>query len=202
MADRDGFKPGPRDERGVLAARILEAARHEFAANGFAGTTVRAVAREADVDPALVYHYYGSKDGLLEACTTPPPSVLERIAHVWGGPVAQLGPALVRLTLENWRAPDSGPVFRAILLIAAHHPATRERLRGLVADQLMGPAQIGKTPEERVTRSGLIASQLLGLALVRYVWRVEPLASMPDDAVIAAIGPTIQRYVDGDLQLP
>ena len=66
----------------------------------------------------------------------------------------------------------------------------------------MGPAQIGATHEERVTRSSLIASQLLGLALVRYVWRVEPLVSMPDDDVIAAIGPTIQRCVDGDVQLP
>ena len=64
--------PGPRDERGVLSARILAAARDEFAQNGWAGTTIRAIARAADVDPALIYHYFGSKDGLLDAATTPP----------------------------------------------------------------------------------------------------------------------------------
>ena len=68
--------PGPRDERGVLAARILTAAREAFAQTGWAGTTIRAVAREADVDPALVYHYFASKEGLLDAATAPPPASL------------------------------------------------------------------------------------------------------------------------------
>ncbi len=199
MTERTEARPGPRDERGVLAARILATAREEFAANGYAGTTLRAIARRAGVDPALVYHYFGTKDGLLEACTEPPPAWRARIAEVWAGPSEHLGSALVRVTLENWRAPDSGPTIRAILLIAAHHPATRERLRRLVANQLMGPARIGVDEGERTVRSSLIASQLLGLGLMRHVWRIEPLASMPDDDVVAAIGPTIQRYADGGL---
>ena len=70
---RKAIPPGPRDERGVLAARILTEARTSFAEHGFAGTTVRAIARAADVDPALVHHYYGSKENLLDAATTPPP---------------------------------------------------------------------------------------------------------------------------------
>ena len=69
MAKRS-ITPGPRDERGVLSARILTAAREAFAETGWAGTTMRAVARAA-VDPALVYHYFGSKEGLLEAATNP-----------------------------------------------------------------------------------------------------------------------------------
>ncbi|HTY27063.1 MAG TPA: helix-turn-helix domain-containing protein, partial [Mycobacterium sp.] len=72
--------PGPRDQRGVLSARILEAARESFAERGSAGTTIRAVARAADVDPALVYHYFGSKEGLLDAATAPPPRWLEKVA--------------------------------------------------------------------------------------------------------------------------
>src|SRR3984885_14721486 len=82
--------PGPRDERGVLAARIVAAARDEFAEQGWAGTTIRAVARTADVDPALVYHYFGSKEGLLDAATNPPQKWLESGAQGGATPGAQL----------------------------------------------------------------------------------------------------------------
>src|ERR1700733_15518148 len=91
--------PGPRDERGVLAARILTAAREAFADTGLAGTTIRAVAREADVDPALVYHYFGSKEGLLDAATAPPQRWLENVAKVWTAPADQLGAPLTTLLL-------------------------------------------------------------------------------------------------------
>src|ERR1700677_3433185 len=94
--------PGPRDERGVLAARIVAAARGEFAEHGWAGTTMRAVARTADVDPALVYHFLGWKEGLLAAATTPPQKWLERVAKVWTTPIEQLGGALVALLLTSW----------------------------------------------------------------------------------------------------
>jgi hypothetical protein len=78
--------PGPRDERGVLSARILETAREEFAQHGWAGATIRAVARVADVDPALVYHYFGSKEALLDASTNPPQRWLESVANTWASP--------------------------------------------------------------------------------------------------------------------
>src|ERR1700759_5633475 len=105
--------PGPRDERGVLAARILTEARACFAEHGFAGTTVRAIARAADVDPALVHHYYGSKENLLDAATTPPQSFFEQVRSSWQTPPDQLGEALVRQMLANWRNPDHEPVLRA-----------------------------------------------------------------------------------------
>src|SRR6201997_5824390 len=101
MAKRSIF-PGPREERGVLSARILDAARSEFAENGWAGTTIRAVARAADVDPALVYHYFGSKEGLLDAATNPPQKWLESVAKVWTTPVERLGVALIELLLGSW----------------------------------------------------------------------------------------------------
>lgn len=200
MSGQAPVKPGPRDDKGVLAARILAEARAAFAENGYAGTTVRAIARSAGVDSALVHHYYGTKDALLDACTHPPKEWLDRVATVWAGPRAELGRALVRLTLENWRAPDSGPALRAIVLIAAHHRPTRDRLRNLITHQLMGPARIGASAGDAATRAGLIASQLLGLGLMRYVWQVEPFAAMSDDDLVAAVGPTIQRYVDGSIR--
>ncbi len=191
--------PGPRDERGVLAARILTAAREAFADTGYAGTTIRSVARAADVDPALVYHYFGSKEALLDAATDPPQRWLEGVAATWATPVDRLGEALIRLMLGAWADDEIGPVLRAILQTAAHEATTREKLRRVVESSLLGVSQLGDDDADRLTRSGLISSQLMGLAMVRYVWRIEPVASMTDDALVAAVAPTLQRYIEHDL---
>ena len=189
--------PGPRDERGVLAARILDAARQAFAETGWAGTTIRAVARAADVDPALVYHYFDSKEGLLDAATNPPARWLENVARTWTAPVDDLGEALLRLMLGAWADEETGRVLRAVLQTAAHEPATREKLRRVVEGQLIGVSSL--TDDERSVRSGLIASQIMGLAMMRYVWKIEPVASMTDDELVAAVAPNLQRYVSGNL---
>ncbi len=196
---RAEIKPGPRDQRGVLAARILAVARDEFATNGYLGTSVRAIARRADVDPALVYHYYGSKEELLRAGLRAPEAMLDRVRAAWQAPRADIGAALVTVTLRNWSDPDTSSVLRTVIQTAAHHAETRERLRHIIEHQLMGPAEIGDDDADGHRRASLIASQLLGMGMARYVWRIEPLASMADEDVVAAIGPTIQRYVDGDL---
>ena len=133
LMPKKAITPGPRDERGVLAARILAAARDEFAEHGWAGSTIRAVARAADVDPALVYHYFGSKEGLLDAATNPPQRWLENVAKVWATPIEHLGDALVKMLLASWADDEIGPTLRAILQTAAHEPATRR----------FGPPQTG-----------------------------------------------------------
>jgi AcrR family transcriptional regulator len=199
LMPKKSITPGPRDERGVLSARILAAARNEFAEQGWAGTTLRAVARAADVDPALVYHYFGSKEGLLDAATNPPQKWLDSIAKVWTTPVDQLGTALITLLLASWSDDEIGPTLRAILQTAAHEPTTREKLRRVVEGSLMGVSELGSDERDRLTRSGLISSQMMGFALMRYVWKIEPVASMPDDEAIAAITPNLQHYVNGDL---
>jgi AcrR family transcriptional regulator len=199
MAKRS-ITPGPRDERGVLSARILTAAREAFAETGWAGTTMRAVARAADVDPALVYHYFGSKEALLEAATNPPPRWLENVAKTWTTPVSELGSALLRLMLGAWADDEVGPVLRAVLQTAAHEPSTREKLRRIVESSLIGVSQLGVDERDRMVRSGLISSQIMGLAMMRYVWRIEPVASMSDDEVVAAVAPNLQRYIEGELR--
>lgn len=191
--------PGPRDERGVLAARIVAAAREEFAEHGFAGTAIRSVARAADVDPALIYHYFGSKEGLLDAATAPPQKFLDAVATTWATPKADLGKQLIRTVLGAWTDEDVGPALRAVILTAAHETRTREKLRLIVERGLIGGSTLGDDEAERLRRSGLIASQLIGFALLRYVWKIEPIASMPDDEVVAAVAPNLQRYVDGDI---
>jgi AcrR family transcriptional regulator len=196
---KKSITPGPRDERGVLAARIVAAARDEFAQHGWAGTTIRAVARAADVDPALVYHYFGSKEGLLDAATNPPQRWLDSVAKVWTTPVDRLGAALITLLLASWADDEIAPTLRAILQTAAHEPSTREKLRRVVEGSLMGVSELGTDERDRLVRSGLISSQMMGFALMRYIWKIEPLASMTDDEVIAAVTPNLQHYVDGDL---
>ncbi len=192
--------PGPRDERGVLAARILTAARDAFAETGFAGTTIRAVARAADVDPALVYHYFGSKDALLDAATNPPQKWLESVAKNWTTPLPELGSALLRLMLGAWADDEIGPVLRAVLQTAAHEATTREKLRRVVEASLIGVSQLGVDERDRTVRSGLISSQIMGLAMMRYIWKIEPLASMSDDELVAAIAPNLQRYIEGEIR--
>ncbi|MEE6135560.1 TetR family transcriptional regulator [Mycobacterium sp. 050128] len=196
---KKSLTPGPRDERGVLAARITAAARDEFAQHGWAGTTIRAVARGADVDPALVYHYFGSKEGLLDAATNPPQKFLDNVAKVWTTPIDRLGAALITVLLDAWADDEVAPTLRAILQTAAHEPATREKLRRIVEGSLMGVSHLGVDERDRLVRSGLVSSQMLGFALMRYVWKIEPIASMTDDEAIAAIAPNLQRYVEGDL---
>ncbi len=198
MAKR-ALPPGPRDERGVLAARILTAAREAFADTGLAGTTIRSVARQADVDPALVYHYFGSKEGLLDAATAPPQRWLESVAKTWTTPTPELGSALLRLMLGAWADDEIGPVLRAVLQTAAHDPATREKLRKVVEGSLMGVSHLGSDERDRLVRSGLVSSQLMGLAMMRYVWRIEPVASMSDDELVVAVAPNLRHYIEDDL---
>jgi AcrR family transcriptional regulator len=180
------YSPGPRDARGVLAARILAAARAEFAENGATGTTIRSVARVANVDPALIYHYFGSKSALLEAATTPPLRWLNDVGRAWAqAPRDELGVELVRTLTDSWADDEIALTLSAALLTAAHDPGARMRLRTIVEEQLIGDV-----------RHALIASQMLGLALMRYVWKLEPIASLNTDHIIAAVAPNLQCYID------
>lgn len=193
---------GPRDQRGVLQARILAAARSSFAESGSAGTTIRTIARSADVDPALIYHYFGSKEDLLDAATEPPPRWLEAVAASWTTPTPHLGRALVEVMLDSWSDPEIGPVLRATVLTAAHEPRIREKLRHVVERSLTGVSGLAVDEHERQKRSALIASQIIGLALMRFIWQTEPLAGMDRDELLDAVAPNLQRYLTEDLCSP
>jgi AcrR family transcriptional regulator len=188
------YSPGPRDARGVLAARILAAARAEFAENGAAGTTIRSVARVANVDPALIYHYFGSKSGLLEASTTPPLPWINEVGRAWAAaPRDQLGIELMQTLIDSWADDEIALTLRAALLTAAHDPSARIRMRTIVEEQLLG---LGTGHAREDLRRGLIASQILGLALMRYVWKLEPIASLSTDHITVAVAPNLQYYID------
>jgi hypothetical protein len=101
--------------------------------------------------------------------------------------------------LGAWADDEIGPVLRAVLQTAAHDPGTREKLRGVVEGSLMGVSHLGSDERDRRVRSGLVSSQLMGLAMMRYVWRIEPVASMSDDELVAAVAPNLRHYIEDDL---
>lgn len=104
--------------------------------------------------------------------------------------------------LAAWADDDVGPVLRAVLQTAAHEESTREKLRLIVERSLIGVSQLGVDERDRLVRSGLISSQIMGLAMMRDVWKIEPLASMSEDEIVDAVAPNLQRYVQGDISRP
>jgi AcrR family transcriptional regulator len=190
---------GPRDERGIVAARILRYARASFAAHGYAGTSLRSVARDADVDPALVSYYYKSKTGLLDAALVPPPDWTAAIAAAAATPIQRRGVALVQTMIEAWEDPASEEFLRSIILTAAHEPIARQRLAANFALHILNAVSSRLDDDERLLRASLAATQIVGLAMMRYVWKVGAIATIPSNQAIALVGPTVQRYLNGKL---
>ncbi len=191
---------GPREDRGVLSARIVAAARASFAERGWAGTTLRGVAREAEVDSALVHYYFGSKEELLEASITPPPEWIGSVRVAVEQPVRRRGEAIVRNVLWVWSDPGLADVWRSIVLTAAHEPRARDKLVAIIEVSLVRTVAAEVDGEERLVRASLVAAQMFGVIMMRYIWRIEPLASLSDDQVVALVAPTVQRYLTGRLR--
>jgi AcrR family transcriptional regulator len=179
---------GPRSE-GTRRA-ILEAARATFAARGYEQTTIRAVAERAGIDASMVMRYFGSKAGLFTAASTVDVQApdLRPVAN------RHRGEFLVRYFLDRWESSPSGDTLVLLMRTAVTNEAVAAQLQAsfdrLIADPVaaLGEADAG-------LKSAVIATQLLGLALCRYVLRLQPLASLPLDQVVGAVGPTIQRYL-------
>lgn len=189
-----GRRPGASDTR----AAVLAAARASFAEHGFRGTTIRAVAAAAGVDPALVHHFFGTKDDLFLAAMALPVDPREVIARVVEGPVEDAADRFLAAFLGVWEDPALQPALLAVARRMLEPGGDRLLAEGFlpVVVQPVG-ARLGlDRPEHRMT---LVASQMIGLILLRYVLRVEPLASLPADVVRATCAPTLQRYLTGEL---
>jgi AcrR family transcriptional regulator len=192
---------GPRDDRGVIAERILIAARASFAEVGYAGTTLRSVARQADVDPALVNYYFKTKTGLLEAALVPPDRWATSLAEAAASPVKERGAALVRMFIEAWEDPATAEYLRSVILTAAHEPLALQHLATNFARYILQAVSSHLDDADRFTRASLMSSQMVGLAMTRYVWKVGAIAQMSLEDVVRYIAPTIQRYLSGKLPL-
>lgn len=180
------------------AGEILDAAREAFAAHGFDRTTIRAVANRAEVDPALVLHYFGTKDALFTASLELPfdPEEFERIV---GDERSGVGTRVARFYLSLWESPTTGPVLVAALRSAATHPEAGARLREFISTQILRRLRRHVAADRPELRATLAGSHLIGTALARYVVAVEPLAQVPLDTVAAAIGPQLDRYLFGEM---
>jgi AcrR family transcriptional regulator len=196
MARRTGRRPGNPDTREA----ILQAAREAFAERGFEAASIRGIATSAGVDPALVHHYFGTKERLFQACMNFPIDPAEVLPKVLADGPDGVGERLVRMFLSVWDSP-AGAAGVALLRSALNNEWTARLLREFVTTQLIRHVlpHLGIDPAEAPLRTNLVASQLAGLAMIRYVLKLEPLASTPPEVVVAAIGPTIQRYVTGDV---
>lgn len=191
-------------EPGTTKEAILEAARSSFLAKGFARTTIRGVARAAGVDPALVPYYFGTKGDLFAAALNLRIRASEEIAKVLADDVRTAGPRLVRLSMTAWDDSAGGATFRALLRWVATDDGAPQAIQDYAAEQLAAPltealGQAGIPTDVARERATLAATQLVGLAVVRYVFRLEPIASMSVDRLVELIGPTIQHYLTGPL---
>ena len=178
---------------------MLLAARTCFGERGFDGATIRDIAGRAGVDPALVHHYFGSKQQLFVAAMEFPFEFPVMVERLLAGPREELGERLARLVLELWETPAFRPFLLGVVRSATTDPIAAAMLRRLLAEgPFLAIARAIDQPDAAL-RATLAGSQLIGLALARYVVAVEPLASAPPEILVRALAPTLQRYLTGDL---
>jgi AcrR family transcriptional regulator len=186
--------PGIGGPRSAATRRaILEAARLSFATKGYEQTTIRAVATAAEVDPAMVMRYFQSKAGLFAAAATADvtPPDLSTVAP------AERGELMVRSFVARWEYPTRDDTLILLLRTAVTSEAVAAQVQATVRQLVTTP--IAALPEfddeQAAERGGFVSAQLLGLALCRYILRLEPLASLPTDAAVAAVAQTVQPYL-------
>jgi AcrR family transcriptional regulator len=190
---RRGRRAGGGDTRGA----ILDAARTLFARNGYTATTLRAVARDAGVDPALTLHHFGSKDALFRSAMRFPVDPAAIASAIEGGDRGQVGERLCRYFLRLWEDEATRGSLLTILRSALTHDAAAEMMRGFISEALVGRvAAVLELPDPEL-RASLVGSQLAGLAMARYLLRIEPLASADTATVTSWVAPTLQRYLTG-----
>ncbi|AYV25401.1 transcriptional regulator BetI [Streptomyces sp. ADI95-16] len=190
---------GPRGERGEQADKIVAAARRSFATRGYAATSLRSVAQEAGVDPGLVNYYFRTKTGLLEEVMQPPEAFGAAVAAAAEQPLERRGHAFVQATLSLWEDPVPAEILRSIILTAAQEPAALQRLRQLFSELVLAVVSHSLPDTERNLRASLIATQIVGMVMNRYIWQVGVIATLPADAVTDLLAPTIQHYLTGPL---
>ena len=199
MAQRAQKRPGRRPGASGTRAAILAAARTQFAASGFDAASVRAIARAADVDPALVLHYFGSKAALFAAALEIPfeaDEIVERVVH---GPRDQLGRRLALFFLSIWDEPARREAMMALLRAATTSPDAADMLRERVGERVLRPVGEHLGAPDAALRMSLCASHLVGIGITRYIVHIEPIASLEPGALADLVAPALQRYMTGSL---
>ncbi|MFF1283389.1 TetR family transcriptional regulator [Streptomyces sp. NPDC058299] len=186
----------PRTESAGTRDRILTAAREVFSARGYEKTSVRAIAKAAEVDPALVHHYFGSKEEVFEAAVevafAPALNASDAVAD---GPLDGVGERLTRFVLGVWENPATRTPLLAIVRSAVDNDTAAAVFRRLIAAQLMRRIAAALDLPDAELRAELAAAQLVGTAMMRYVIRLEPLASADLEQLVARLAPVVQHHL-------
>jgi AcrR family transcriptional regulator len=193
---RTGRRPG--SDTGSRAA-IIEAAGRLFLERGYEETSLRAIGAAAGVDAALITHFFGGKANLLAAALRWPFDADVEVPRLLADGPDQVGCRVVRLMTRTWDDQQQRNPILTLLRAASSEPRAAELVGAFLQTRLLGPLLAALGSNEPELRSELVISQLAGLGMTRYILRLEPLASTPADNVIKWIGPTVQRYLTGDL---
>ncbi|MEU0509881.1 MULTISPECIES: TetR family transcriptional regulator [unclassified Amycolatopsis] len=194
-AKRRGRRPGGQDTRAALVA----AAREVFSESGYEGATVRAIAARAGVDAAMVNHWFGGKEGLFaQAVLQLPFDPVELLSQLMDGPVDELGKRIVRRFLTVWDATEGG-AFPALVRSIASHDQAALSLKDFLIRHVLENVVGRVSPDRPELRATLCASQVVGMGMARYVAKFEPFSTTDIDTIAAAVGPTLQRYLTGDI---
>ncbi|MFJ8779716.1 TetR family transcriptional regulator [Streptomyces sp. NPDC102476] len=185
----DSGSTGVRRRSDATRTAILAAARERFAADGYERATIRAIAKDASIDPSMVMRYYGNKEGLFAAAV----AVELELPEPGSLPRHDIGRALVTRFLDLW---EENEALTALLRVGATNQAGAERMQGVFQEQVMPVAlRVCPDPEQAPARAALAATQLLGLALTRYVLRFPPTVALTREEIVAWLAPTVQRYL-------
>nr|WP_198663293.1 TetR family transcriptional regulator [Jiangella endophytica] len=194
LRGRSGRRRGAPDTKG----EILAAARDVFGERGYDGASVRAIAAAAGVDPALVHHYFGTKEKLfLAAMEIPfdPAIIADAIAA--GSSGAGIGERAIRTFLGVWGQPSGRAPMLALLRSAMQHETAARLLRQFVTRAILGRVLVAfEGVPDGALRAEAMVSHLIGLAIIRYVVKLEPIASVSDEELIRLVAPVLQRYYD------
>lgn len=193
MAAR-GRRPGDGDTR----SEIVDAARVLFATKGFDGTSVRAVARAAGVDPALVHHYFEGKAGLFAEVVGAPVDIEERILAAVGGPPESAGERVVRTFLSVWDSPQGRARFRAMFGAVASHDEAARLVQDFVSRTILAriSAVHGVEGQAADLAVAAVGAQMVGVGLLRYVVELPAMVEADPEDIVALLGPHLQRLLD------
>jgi AcrR family transcriptional regulator len=175
------------------------AARRRFAEHGYDRTTLRAVAREAEVDPALVAHFFGSKQRLFLSVVELPFDPAQVMPAILAGDRREVGLRFARFVVGLLESPESRSRVVGIVRAAASEPAAARVVREVLTGRILGPLAAALGTGDSELRAALVGSQVVGLVMARYVVGVEPLAALEQEELVDAVAPTFQRYLAEEL---
>jgi len=188
---RTGRRPGTSDTRD----QILAVARRRFATRGYDATSLRGIATDAKVDPALLIHYFGTKEGLFTAATGLPTGLSELFAGQQGQTLRDFAESLARSYLRFVDSDQSRNAILALVRSAVSNEKAAAMLREFLAAELL-PVIASRTGHENAPlRAGLVAAQLMGVAMLRHVVRLDPVARATPDEIVALVAPVIEHYL-------